>query len=130
MQPLLVGLGSGELAPAAAELVAEFATYTEISPSGRGLKLFIRGTKPAGAGSRRKGVVPGVKEVEVYDSKRFFTITRRQWPGMPLAVEARQPQLDALCARLWTPRPTNPNAAARTAQGASGGAEARRSRNA
>lgn len=100
----------GQLVPEAAEIVAAFNTYTEISPSGTGLKLFLKGTKPAGAGCKSKAI-KGFKEIEIYDCKRYFTVTGAHWPGTPLTVEPRQAQLDALCRRLWLPKSARPPSA-------------------
>jgi hypothetical protein len=66
---------TGELVAEAAKIVAAFDTYTEVSPSGCGLKLIGRGQKPANTKSRTKDVEFG--QLEVYERDRFFTITTR-----------------------------------------------------
>jgi putative DNA primase/helicase len=55
----------GEIALWAMEIVRYFDSYTELSASGSGLHIIVRGEVP----NRRKG------EVEVYSLKRFFTVT-------------------------------------------------------
>ena len=55
----------GKIAPWALELVRYFDSYTELSATGTGLHIIVRGDVP----NRRKS------EIEVYSSKRFFTIT-------------------------------------------------------
>jgi putative DNA primase/helicase len=55
----------GEIALWALEIVRYFDSYTELSATGSGLHIIVRGEVP----NRRKG------EVEVYSSKRFFTVT-------------------------------------------------------
>jgi putative DNA primase/helicase len=55
----------GEIAGWALEIVRYFDSYTELSASGTGLHIIVRGNVP----NRRKD------EVEVYSSKRFFTVT-------------------------------------------------------
>ena len=55
------------IAPWATEIVAALASYTEITPSGRGLHIIVRGRLPPGR--RRQG------PIEMYDSGRFFTMT-------------------------------------------------------
>jgi putative DNA primase/helicase len=55
----------GEIALWALEIVRYFDSYTELSATGTGLHIIIRGEVP----NRRKD------EVEVYSSKRFFTVT-------------------------------------------------------
>ena len=55
----------GEIALWALEVVRYFDSYTELSATGSGLHIIVRGEVP----NRRKG------DVEVYSSKRFFTVT-------------------------------------------------------
>jgi putative DNA primase/helicase len=57
--------GDGEIALWALEIVRYFDSYTELSATGSGLHIIVRGDVP----NRRKG------DVEVYSSKRFFTVT-------------------------------------------------------
>jgi putative DNA primase/helicase len=57
--------GDGEIALWALEIVRYFDSYTELSATGTGLHIIVRGDVP----NRRKG------DVEVYSSKRFFTVT-------------------------------------------------------
>ena len=57
--------GDGEIALWALEIVRYFNSYTELSATGSGLHIIVRGNVP----NRRKD------EVEVYSSKRFFTVT-------------------------------------------------------
>ena len=53
-------------------------TYTEYSPSGKGFHLWFKAKQP-------KGVADGVRsaDLEVYFSKRYFTLTTDQVPGTP-----------------------------------------------
>jgi len=81
------------------DIIEMFDTYTEVSPSGRGVKLVFRGRKPPNA--RCKADWFGQGEVEIYDSGRFFCITGQRFPGTPAEVNDRQDQLDALCSQLW-----------------------------
>jgi putative DNA primase/helicase len=55
----------GNIALWALEIVRYFDSYTELSATGSGLHVIVRGDVP----NRRKG------DVEVYSSKRFFTVT-------------------------------------------------------
>jgi putative DNA primase/helicase len=77
----------------AAKIVVAMRTYTEISPSGTGLHLLLKGTLPPG-GRRRGGV-------EMYDTARFLTITGDHLEGTPPTVEPRQAELAALHAAVW-----------------------------
>lgn len=71
---------SGELTSEAQDIVARLATYTEISPSGRGLHIIVRGKLSA---SGRKNSKTGV---EMYQSGRYFTMTGNKLPGTPSAI--------------------------------------------
>jgi hypothetical protein len=79
----------GNLLPWAAEIVSSFDTYTEVSPSGRGVRMFGLGRKP---GDRERGkALPGV---ELYDgsSTRYLTVTGNHLPGTPTdVVDVTQP---------------------------------------
>jgi putative DNA primase/helicase len=70
------------------KVVKNLDSYTEVSPSGTGLKVFMRGELPPGR--RRKG------KIEMYDSARFFTTTGHRLSGIPSSVHARQDELTAL----------------------------------
>ncbi len=90
----------GNLVASAREIIYSLNSYTEVSPSGRGVKVFIAARKPSGIGCKSKAIA-GFKETEVYDHDRFFTVTGRHLVGTPLAIEDRQTQLQSLCQRLW-----------------------------
>jgi putative DNA primase/helicase len=65
---------TGTLAPWAGKAVADLGSYAEVSPSGTGVNVFVRGRLPEGA--RRRG------HVEVYDRGRFFTVTGHALGGL------------------------------------------------
>jgi putative DNA primase/helicase len=94
---------SGVIVPAAQEIIESFGSYCEVSPSGRGVKLFIIGRKPDWAACRSKSI-PGFKETEIYDNERFFTITGQRVEAAPVEVRDCQPSLEKLCRRLWPQR--------------------------
>jgi putative DNA primase/helicase len=87
----------GAIKPWAEEIVNELSSYTEISPSGRGLKVFFLGEVPPG-GNRRK-IADG--ELELYSAKRFFTVTGRHFPGSHPNIEDRQAELESLHKRIF-----------------------------
>jgi len=60
-----VDRATDEVAVWAMEIVRYFDSYTELSASGTGIHIIVKGEMP----NRRKD------EVEVYSSKRFFTVT-------------------------------------------------------
>ena len=59
----------GEVADWAGATLELLDSYTEISPSGQGLRIFVRGELPNGG--RRSG------RTEIYSEKRFLTVTGR-----------------------------------------------------
>jgi hypothetical protein len=84
---------SGLIEDWAATIVVELRTYTEVSPSGTGLHLLLKGKLPPT--DRKKG------DVEMYDDKRFVTVSGWHVEGTPWAIESRQAELDALHAEVW-----------------------------
>ena len=70
---------TGAIAPWAVEMLADTRSYTEVSPSGRGLHVFLLGTLPPGP--RKRGAV------ELYDRGRFFTVTGGGLDAMPAEVD-------------------------------------------
>lgn len=58
---------TGVIEPWAADLVRRLDGYAELSPSGTGIHIIVRGVLPDGR--RRKG------QIEMYDRARFFTVT-------------------------------------------------------
>lgn len=66
---------TGELEAWARKWVDLFESYTEITPSGTGLHIIVKGRKPDGFTHCRKG------HIEVYDRDRFFTFTGRVFNG-------------------------------------------------
>lgn len=58
---------TGEVAVWAEQIIERLDGYTELSPSGAGTHIIVRGELPGGG--NRKG------PLEMYDKKRFFTMT-------------------------------------------------------
>ena len=81
------------------EIVKELQSYTEVSPSGRGLHILVRATLPDHAG-RKQGAV------EVYDAGRYFAVTGERLAELPASIEERQAQVEALYATLTPAAPT------------------------
>ncbi|MDP9383417.1 MAG: hypothetical protein M3Q29_25395 [Chloroflexota bacterium] len=98
---------SGELETWAAEYVEAFNTYTEISPSGRGVKLVCQDLAPHNGKNGRNGRHPG--QVEMYDRERFFALTGNVLPGYS-TIRNCQLQLEGLYAREWPAKREQPAA--------------------
>lgn len=71
---------TGALHPEAQRIVNEINSYTEVSPSGCGLRILARGTLPPGWRNTHKFLVPGI---EVYDRGRYVTLTGHHLEGVP-----------------------------------------------
>ena len=86
--------------PWATQMVERLNSYTEVSPSGKGLHVLCRGSLPDG---RRRGTVanaPAGAQVEMYDRSRFFTVTGHHLDGTPKAVRERGAVLEEIHASL------------------------------
>ena len=57
-------------------------TYIEISPSGTGLHIFLRGAMPAGGSKNSRS------GVEMYSNARYFTMTATPYKDAPLDIAA------------------------------------------
>jgi hypothetical protein len=90
----------GNVKPWACGIVERFGdSYQEISPSGEGLKIWVRGSLPAN--------LPGVQvvgggQIELYDHSRYFTVTGRVFRGAPMEIEDHVADLLHLYSRLRT----------------------------
>lgn len=101
----------GGIQPWAMQIVRDFATYAEISPSGTGIKLFARGSLDRGRKTEldTPAVCDRKPAVEMYGSGRYFTVTGQRVGDTPLELRDCQEQLDALTAQLWPePAPAAP----------------------
>lgn len=76
---------SGRIEEWAKAIVRRLASYTEISPSGTGLRIFVRGELPPHG--RRKG------HIEIYSQARFLTITGDHMMGYPETIQDRAAEL-------------------------------------
>ena len=87
------------IAPWALGYVRSLASYTEVSPSGTGLRIFAHGVKP-GRREKRGGV-------ELYDhtSTRFLTFTGHHLPGTPLELRNVTAELAPIYADVFGPDP-------------------------
>lgn len=83
---------SGEIDLDAERVIRQMQSYTEISPSGRGVHIIVKGKLP-GAGKN-------TDKIEIYDEKRYFTITGNLLDGSISAIENRNDELQELYQRV------------------------------
>lgn len=98
----------GKLHPEARVFVAALNSYTEVSPSGRGLHIFVQAS--LNGNRNRTSKTPWGGEFEVYDRSRFFTVTGRAVTtlgdkSLSADIESRQAELDTLMAGMFPPKP-------------------------
>jgi primase-polymerase (primpol)-like protein len=79
---------TGDVDDAALDIIKRLDSYTEVSPSGTGYHVLIRGELPEGR--NRRG------SVELYDTARFFTVTGDHVERTPTRVARRQDALVAI----------------------------------
>ena len=95
---------TGEIAAWAQEIVADLSSYTEISPSGTGVHVLLRGALP-GRGRKRTLEHNRISEkqpaLEVYSQGRFFTVTGQHLDNTPSDAEDRQSALQTLYSKYF-----------------------------
>jgi putative DNA primase/helicase len=84
---------TGKIESWAQEIIEELDSYTEISPSGTGVHILLRGKLPEGR--NRKG------RFEAYDRSRYFTMTGKHLAGTPRAIGSRQEELRRVVERMF-----------------------------
>jgi hypothetical protein len=100
---------TGEMEPWAREVIEELDSYAEISPSGTGVHILVRGGLPEGR--NRKGAF------EAYDRGRYFTVTGKHLSGTPRSIESRQEELEGVVRRVFGEPSANGHGAPVTAPG-------------
>lgn len=88
---------AGNWNTAATDITERLASYAEISPSGEGVHVFVKAVKP---GSKSKNAAAGV---EMYDTKRFFTVTGNLYREELNAVQERQEALNGVYFKYLEP---------------------------
>ncbi len=86
----------GEIAPWAQKIVDRFNSYTEVTPSEAGLRIWIKGKLP---GTRNR-----TGDIELYDHDRYFTTTGWRLDSAPQEIQERQAELDAFYQELFPPQ--------------------------
>lgn len=76
---------TGELDSPVHELLDDVDTYAEVSPSGTGIRLFLRGV--SSAPNTCEAELPGEAHIEKYVTGRYLTVTGHQLVGQPDTVE-------------------------------------------
>ncbi|MDQ1275065.1 MAG: hypothetical protein QG610_638 [Euryarchaeota archaeon] len=83
----------GVIQPWAQEIIKKMGSYSEFSPSGTGVHIYVEAIKPNGG--CKKG------DVEIYVTGRFLTITGNRLDDTPLVIEKRQEELNGFHADVF-----------------------------
>jgi hypothetical protein len=81
---------AGNLSDRARSIIDRMDTYTEVTPSGHGLRCLFFGELPG------DGIPSNALGVEMYDSGRYFTVTGKHLEGTPRTIEHRAEQAAAI----------------------------------
>jgi primase-polymerase (primpol)-like protein len=92
-------VSDGKISTWALKIIFELESYSEFSPSGSGVRIFLSGKLPFGG--RKRG------SIEMYESGRYLTVTGQQYQKSPRTIKYRQDAIEALHKRVFTeaPRP-------------------------
>jgi primase-polymerase (primpol)-like protein len=96
-----IDLGTGTIEEWAWEIIGCVRSYTEITPSGKGIRIFVRGSLPSSG--RRRG------NVEIYDHSRFLTLTGQHLGAVPTQIENREQEIHDLHAKYFHTPPVATN---------------------
>ena len=96
---------TGEISPYAMKIVRELDSYTEVTPSREGLRIWVEAEKIPGSWCGSKN---NERELEVYSQGRFFTVTGWHLEGTPRTIEKRQEAFDAFMQREAPPDKPKP----------------------
>lgn len=89
----------GETKPWAEDLITSLGSYSEISPSGSGVKVFVKGDFPDAGRNAKTADGSGV---EVYCQGRYFTVTGDHYGGSPRTVNESQAALHDIRYRFYS----------------------------
>ena len=106
---------TGALHPTAIKLIDKADSFAQVSTSGTGVHILVRGSLPDGVGSieshlEATDAFPNA-EIEVYDNDRFIAFTGDQIQDTPCEVRKRQDILDSLADEFVTVTDEKPTVA-------------------
>lgn len=87
---------NGEVAPWAREIVDQLCSYTEISPSGTGLRILAAGEIPEDWNNHDVGI-----EIYAGNEARFLTVTGEHVPGTPTDIRTPSGEVFATLAKRF-----------------------------
>jgi hypothetical protein len=112
---------TGLIADWARLIVEELDSYTEVSPSGTGVKILIEGALPVDGAKKDLGdTVEKISDknpaIEAYSARRYFTITGQHLAGTPEEIKPSKKGLGAFYERCFGSPNGTPNGDATTSE--------------
>ena len=86
---------TGKSEPWAIDIIQKMQSYSEFSPSGEGIRIFVKGALPGGISGKKKG------NVEIYSAGRYLTLTGHRLENARLTLETRQNEIDWLFEKFF-----------------------------
>ena len=93
---------TGVIDPSKMVYIKLLNSYTEITPSMTGVRVWVKASLPKGDKIQKRN---DKKHIEIYDSLRFFTVTGNHLDETPTIIQKRQEQLNQLHASIFPPTP-------------------------
>lgn len=97
------GMDKDEFEAKAREIIAKFSSFTEVSVNGEGYHIFFRA--PFIDLTNRNKAFPENINIEVYNDKRYFTVSGNHVAGTPLEVVENKKALDWLLETYYPQKP-------------------------
>jgi len=95
--------GTGKVAEWARDALKQLDSYSEVSPSGSGVKVFVQGVSPFDTGKKKDLDFPAMggknSGIEIYANLRYFCMTGQRLAGVSQNPESRQ--LHWLREKFW-----------------------------
>jgi primase-polymerase (primpol)-like protein len=100
----------GTIKPKAKAILDKLDTYSEVSPSGTGIKCFPKAKNPVKIQKKDGKFQQGFNskkpdlEIEIYYGNRFFTLTGNRLPEYPSTIETRHEELTSIFKEIFKDR--------------------------
>lgn len=110
----------------AREIILYLKSYSEVSPSLTGVKIFCLGRLPFDSGKKVSVQAERMTEekepgIEAYDHGRYFAVTGMTLAGMPDEPQERTEQVKYICDTYFKSKPVQTQPATATSQASSSG---------
>jgi len=86
---------TGEIAQWAKDLLMKLDSYSEVSPSGTGVHIFVKGMLPEGS-KNTDDQMKDKNRIEVFTNKHHVTVTGNRLEGYPATIEDRSPIIESI----------------------------------